>query len=287
MKLGVNTLLWTAGFGPEHFHLLPWIKRQGFDGVEIARFDFDKWPAAQVRRAVEDAGLECTLCSAFTGVLSFTTGDAGVRAQTKSFLLQAIEMAAEVGSPVLVGPYCSPIGYLPGRRPTEDEWKRAVDGISSVKEALDSYGVTIALEALNRFETNFMNTAADAARFCNEVGNPSVGVLFDTFHANIEEKNITDALRSIGGHLRHVHTCENDRGIPGSGHVDWEALFFELRRMLYDDWLVIESFGSAIPEIAAAACVWRDLAPNPEAIAVEGVRFLQGFTKGGALARTV
>lgn len=287
MKLGVNTLLWTAGFGPEHLHLLPWIRRHGFDGIEIARFEFEGWPAAQVRRAVEEAGLECTLCSALTGALSLITEDAGVRAQTRSFLLKAIEMAAEAGSPVLVGPFCSPVGYLPGRRPTADEWKRAVEGISSLREALDTHGVTLALEPLNRFETHFMNTAADAARFCEEVGNPAVGVLFDTFHANIEEKNITDALRTVGRHLRHVHTCENDRGIPGSGHVDWEGLFSELKRELYDGWLVIESFGFAIPEIAAAACIWRDIAPNPEAIAVEGVRFLQGFTKSGALARTV
>jgi D-psicose/D-tagatose/L-ribulose 3-epimerase len=285
MKIGINTLLWTAGFGPENFHLLPQIKRWGFDGVEIARFEFDSFPVAQVRRAVADAGLECTFCSALTGSQSLVSGDEATRAQARTFLLRGIEVAAELGSPVFLGPFIAPVGQLFGRRRTGDEWKRAVEQLSQLSEALDKHGVTLGLEPLNRFETYFLNTAADAARLCDELGDPRIGVLFDTFHANIEEKTITDAAAVLGKHIKHVHTCENDRGIPGSGHVDWEGLFSALERARYDDWLVIESFGSTIPEIAAAACIWRDLAPTPEAIAVEGLRFLRGMTERGLPAR--
>jgi D-psicose/D-tagatose/L-ribulose 3-epimerase len=285
MKIGINTLLWTAGFGPEDFPLFAKVKRWGFDGIEIARFDFEGFPAARVRRAAEDAGLECTLCSALTGSMSLVSDDPATRAATRGFLLRGIEVAAELGSPVFVGPFVAPVGQLLGRRRTEDEWKRAVEGLSTLREALESHEVLIGLEPLNRFETYFLNTDADAARLCDEVGDPRIGVLLDTFHANIEEKTITDGVNVLGKRIKHVHTCENDRGIPGSGHVDWDGLFTALGRIGYDDWLVIESFGFAIKEIAAAACIWRDLAPTSEAIAAEGVRFLRGMTERGLPAR--
>ncbi len=284
MKIGINTRLWTAGFGPEHFHLLPRIKRWGFDGVEIARFEFDSFPVAEARRAVQDAGLECTFCSALTGSQSLVTDDPNVRAQTRSFLLKGIEVAAELGSHVFMGPFLAPVGYLPGRRRTEDEWKRGVEGLQSLIPALSAHDVAIAMEPLNRFETYMLNTAADAARLCDEVGAPHVGVLLDTFHANIEEKTLAAAAATLGPHIKHVHTCENDRGIPGSGHVDWNALFPALERAGYDGWLVIESFGFAIQEIAAAACIWRDLAPTAESIAYEGVKFLRAMTERQAVA---
>jgi D-psicose/D-tagatose/L-ribulose 3-epimerase len=278
MKIGINTLLWTVGFGPEHFRLLTEIKKWGFDGVEIARLDFDSFPVAEVRRAIGDAGLECTFCSALTGSQSLICEDAGIRAQTRSFLLRGIEVAAELGSPLFVGPFVAPVGQLLGRRRTTDEWKRAVEGLSSLTPALDAHGVSLGVEPLNRFETFFLNTAADAARLCDEVNHPAVGVLLDTFHSNIEEKTITDAVEVLGKRIHHVHTCENDRGIPGSGHVDWTGLMSALTRVGYDQWFVIESFGSAIPELAAAACIWRDLASTPEAIPVEGVRFLRNLS---------
>jgi D-psicose/D-tagatose/L-ribulose 3-epimerase len=284
MKIGVNTLLWTAGFGPGQFHLLPQIKGWGFDGVEVARFEFDSFAVAESRRAIEDAGLECTFCSALTGSQSLVTDDAALRDRTRGFLLKGIETAAELGAHVFMGPFLGPVGYLPGRRRTEDEWKRGVEGIASLTPALTSHGVTIAIEPLNRFETYVLNTAADAARLCDEIDNPHVGVLLDTFHANIEEKTLAGAADTLGRHIKHVHTCENDRGIPGSGHVDWNGLFPALERAGYNDWLVIESFGFAIQEIAAAACIWRDLAPTADAIAVEGGKFLRRMTGKAAAA---
>lgn len=285
MKIGVNTLLWTAGFDRSNFELLPRVKRWGFDGIEIARFEFDSFPVAEARRAVADAGLECTFCSALTGSLSLISEDAGVREAARGFLRRGIETAAELGAKVFVGPFCAPVGQLVGRRSTADEWKRAVEGLATLGDALDQHDVTLALEPLNRFETYFVNTAADMARLCAEVNHPRIGALLDTFHANIEEKTIGEAAAALGPRIRHVHTCENDRGIPGSGHVDWDGLFAALDRENYDGWLVIESFGFAIQEIAAAACIWRDLAANPEAIAVEGLQFLRRMSERGLPAR--
>jgi D-psicose/D-tagatose/L-ribulose 3-epimerase len=110
---------------------------------------------------------------------------------------------------------------------------------------------------------------------CEAIDHPRVGILFDTFHANIEEKNLGLAFRKVAPHLKHVHTCENDRGIPGTGHVEWDDVFAALREVKYDRWLTIESFGFALGELSAAASIWRDIAPTPESIAFEGVKFLK------------
>jgi D-psicose/D-tagatose/L-ribulose 3-epimerase len=174
-----------------------------------------------------------------------------------------------------MGPFCAPVGQLLGRRRTEDEWKRAVEGLESLGDTLEACDVTLTVEPLNRFETYFLNTAADGARLADDVAHPKVGIAFDTFHGNIEEKNLGDAVRTLGGRLKHVHACENDRGIPGSGHIEWREVAGSLREIGYNGWVVIESFGSNIPEIAAAACIWRDLAPSSEAIAADGLRFLK------------
>jgi D-psicose/D-tagatose/L-ribulose 3-epimerase len=282
MKFGVNTLLWTAAFDKTHLGLLPRIKQWGFDGVEIARFDFTGFPASEIRRAVVDEGLECTFCSALTGRMSLISDDPADRRTAREFLARGADTAADLGADIFIGPFCAPVGQLVGRRRTADEWKRAVEGLASLGEALDSTGVTLAIEPLNRFETFFLNTAADTARLCDEAGHARIGALLDSFHANIEEKTIAEAVQTLGPRIRHVHACENDRGIPGTGHVDWPALFGSLRRVRYNGWVVIESFGFAIPEIAAAACIWRDIAPSPEAIASEGIRFLRAAERAAS-----
>lgn len=270
MILGVNTLIWTAHFEAAHVSLFPQIKAHGFDGVEVARFSFDGFPAAEIRNAAASEGLQLALCSAFVGNMSFADGVGNPR----EHLLRCLEASVAIGSSIVVGPFCTPVGQLPGRRRTGDEWKRVVLGLQSVASDYEKAGVKLAVEPLNRFETYFLNTTADAVRLCEEVGSSHVGILFDTFHANIEEKNIAEALRGTGRQLAHVHTCENDRGAPGSGHVDWLGVIAALKERNYEGWCTIESFGFNIKEIAAAACIWRDLAPSPEDIAWDGARFL-------------
>jgi D-psicose/D-tagatose/L-ribulose 3-epimerase len=276
MKYGINTLLWTAAFDSSHLDLLPQLREKGFDGVEIARFDFAGFPAADIRRTCEREGLKTILCSALIGDLSLASPDSDVRRRAREFLLTGIQTAAEIGAETFVGPFCSAVGYHTGQRRTDEEWKNAIESFRSMTPVLDEYRVTLAVEPLNRFETYFLNLTEDAVRLCEQVGHDRVGILFDTFHANIEEKSIGPALERAGRLLRHVHACENDRGIPGTGHVEWEDVFSALDRIGYDRWIVIESFGSRIPEIAKAACIWRDLAPSSEAIAFEGLAFLKG-----------
>jgi D-psicose/D-tagatose/L-ribulose 3-epimerase len=275
MKLGVNTFIWSAEFGRAQLALLPRIKEHGFNGVEIPMFDPAGFPAADIRHALAANDLECTVCSIIPDGRSLISEDPDVRRRTQQHLRDAIQATADVGAHVIDGPLYSPVGYLSGRRRTPEEWRWAIEGYRSVTSTLDSCDVTLAIEPLNRFETYFLNTAADAAALCDEVGHPRVGVAFDTFHANIEEKGLAGACRRIGGHLKHVQISENDRGTPGSGHIDWGSLLRALRDLEYDGWLTIESFGPSLGAFSAAVAIWRDIEPTPESIAFDGIDFLR------------
>jgi D-psicose/D-tagatose/L-ribulose 3-epimerase len=275
MKFGVNTFIWSSQYDQRVEALLPLIKERGFDGVEVPLFRAAEFPAADIRRATVANGLECTICAVLVQGLSLISEDREVRTKTRQHLNEAVSAAADAGAKVIAGPLYSPVGSLPGRRRTADEWDWAVEAYQELGPVLAAHGVTVAIEPLNRFETYFLNTAADAKALCDQIGHPNVGILFDTFHANIEEKDISAGYRTVGPHLKHVHTCENDRGIPGSGHVEWAAVFQALRDLKYDGWLTIESFGFALGDLSAAASIWRDIERTPESIAFEGVRFLK------------
>ena len=266
MKFGVNTFIWSATFDPSHFGLLPTIKEAGFDGVEIPLLK---------PKAIEANDLGCNCCTVLVDGFSLISDSPDIRKRTQQHLRDIAKAAAEAGAKIVAGPLYSPVGYLPGRRRTGDEWKWAVEGFQSVGETLAAHDVIFAIEPLNRFETFFLNTAADAAQLAKEISHPNIGILFDTFHANIEEKNIAAGYRTVGPYLKHVHTCENDRGIPGSGHVEWKEVFEALRSLNYDGWLTIEGFAFALPELSAAASIWRDIERTPESIAFDGVRFLK------------
>jgi D-psicose/D-tagatose/L-ribulose 3-epimerase len=275
MKFGVHAFIWGENYGPAVEAVLPAISEHGFDGVEIPIFRAADFPAAAIRRGLDRTGLECTVSAVLLPGLSMLSGDAAVRRATQTHLEECVQAAASVGSRLLAGPLYSPVGYLPGRRRTGDEWKWAVEGFQALGPVLAAHDVTLAIEPLNRFETYFLNTAADGVALAREVDHGNVGVLFDTFHANIEEKDVAAACRQAGRWVKHVHTCENDRGTPGTGHVDWDGVFQALREIQYDGWLTIESFGFAVGGISAAASIWRDLAPTADSIAFDGVRFLK------------
>jgi|SRR4051812_30075370 len=275
MKFGINTLLWSASVGQPEIDRLPAIRDWGFDGVEVPIFDPASFPAPALRRACERHALECTAVSIIPSGLGLGHPDAQTRRRAAEHVRAVIDRAAEAGIRLLSGPLYFPVGYLPGRRRTPDEWARTVESWQALAPYASNASVEIGIEPLNRFETFFLNTAADGAAFCDEVAHPAVGLLFDTFHANIEEKTIGGALRGAARHVKHLHTCENDRGIPGSGHVDWPGFFATVAGLGYDAWLTIESFGFAAGELSAAAAIWRDLAPTPEAIAFDGITFLK------------
>jgi D-psicose/D-tagatose/L-ribulose 3-epimerase len=275
MKYAVNALIWTTEFDERSFSLLPSIRAHGFDGFEVPVFEPAEVDAPGIRHALAASDLECRVCAILPAGLNTISDDAGIRRKTRQHLADCAKVTADLGSNLMAGPVYAPVGYLPGRRRTADEWKWAVECFQSLTPVLEQNSVDLGLEPLNRFETYFLNTAADAARLCDEINHSRVGVLLDTFHTNIEEKDVAAAFRAVGKRLKHIHACENDRGIPGTGHVDFAGIAGALRDIGYDGWITIESFGYTHKELAAAAAIWRDLAPTPESIAFEGVRLLK------------
>src|SRR5262245_11303304 len=185
MKFGINTLLWGAAVGERDLDRLPALKDAGFDGIEVPIFSPNDFPAASLRRAVESAGLECTAVTIIPAGLGLGSEDAAGRQSAETHVRAVIDRAAEAGIPLLSGPLYFPVGFLPGRRRTADEWARAVESWQRLAPYAAAAHVDIGIEPLNRFETYFLNTAADGAAFCDAVGHPSVGLLIDTFHANI------------------------------------------------------------------------------------------------------
>jgi D-psicose/D-tagatose/L-ribulose 3-epimerase len=275
MKFGANTLIWAESFGPAQFALLPAIQSGGFDGIEIPIFDPAVFDASPVRRELERHGMSCTACTVIPHGMSLASPDAARRAAGRRHIEACLLAAADAGAELLVGPMYSPVGFFTAQRRTADEWKWAVESWRELVPAVAASGIQVALEPLNRFETYFLNTVSDTAQLCDQIGSPHIGILVDTFHANIEEKSIGLALHQAGRHLKHLHTCENDRGTPGTGNVNWPEVFGAIAEIGYDGWLTIESFGFRLGAIAAAASIWRDLAATPESIAFDGVQFLR------------
>ena len=275
MKYGINLLLWGAEIGESHYPLLEKIKSWGFDGVEIPCFGFDEPRYKKLGSKLKDLGLKCTTCVIVSKDTNPLDADAKVREASVDFLKKMIDQNRTVGSELVMGPFSSPVGGLVGRCRTDDEWKRAVEVFQKVAPYAQQANMPMALEYLNRFEHYFINDTATAARFIDEVNHPFLQLHYDTFHANIEEKKIPEAIRAGGKRIKHVHISENDRSTPGEGHVHWDGSFKTLSEIGYDGWLMIEAFGTALPEIAGATCIWRKMFPDEQYLATNGLKFMK------------
>lgn len=275
MKVGMNVLLWTSAATREHFSLIDQIHSWGFDGVEFPMFSPDASPWDELKTKLDDLGLGRTVVGVVAEDANPISEDAAVRSHATDYLKTCVDRCVELGADMLCGPLYSPVGRLVGRGPNDDERRWAADVLRTVGEHAEAAGVILGIEPLNRFETYFLNAQSDASKLVDEIGLASVGQLYDTFHANIEEKDVVAAIRDAGSRIRHVHVSANDRATPGEDHVQWAETFAALKATGYDGWLTIEAFGSWLPEVAAATCIWRKMAPSEEHVAREGLRFIR------------
>jgi D-psicose/D-tagatose/L-ribulose 3-epimerase len=271
----MNLLLWTTHVTAEHFPIIAKLKKAGYDGVEIPVFEGDLAHYQTVGKEIKNQGLGCTAVTVVTEQANPISPDAAVREAAVERLRWTIDMVAAMGGEYLCGPMHSPLAVFSGQGPTPDEKKRAADVLRKAAEHAKKAGVTLVVEYLNRFECYFLTTAADARALVKQVDHPNFRTMYDTFHANIEEKNLAQAIRDLSDSFVHVHISENDRGTPGTGHVHWDETFKTLREVKYDGWLVIEAFGRALPALAAATRVWRDLFPAAEEVYTQGLRFMK------------
>jgi D-psicose/D-tagatose/L-ribulose 3-epimerase len=277
MKLGMNMLLWSTDVtGPEYLPVFEMLRDAGYDGIEVPIFGgADADALGRLGGHLDGLGLVplgVTACAEHDSPIS---ADPAVRRRTLGALKGAIDGCAALGGKTLCGPIEAPLGVFSGTAPTDEERGRSVESLRAAAEYAASRDVTLVVEYLNRFEMYLVNCAADAAALVRAVDHPNCRLMYDTFHAHIEEKDPRAALHDCADVLVHVHASENDRGTPGTGQVAWDLTFSTLHELGYDGWIVIEAFGDALPELAAATKIWRRMYSSEEQLARDGAAFVR------------
>ncbi len=280
MKFGMNMLLWTSDVTEDHFPLLENLKAWGFDGVELPIFDMEAGKFQKLGKKLDALQLGRTAVTVCTDAENPISPDKAIRDAAVERLKKAIDMCAASGATHLCGPIHSALGTFSGAGPTADEWNWGKDTLAKAADYAQKNNVTLVCEYLNRFECYFLTNAADDAKFCREVNHPNLKMMYDTFHANIEEKDLAAAMKGCWDQVVHVHISENDRSTPGEGHVDWDTTFKTLKELKYDGWLMVEAFGLALPALAAATKIWRRMFPTEEYLAKNALAFMKQRTAG-------
>lgn len=273
MKTGFNLLLWTGHVTAEHTAILKGIKKAGYDTVEIPIFEGTPDYFARLGDQLDKIGLERSIVSVIgPSGKNPLSPDKAARTAAVDYTKWVIDCTAALGAKMIVGPMHSEIGYFTGNGASATETKRGISFHRKVGDYAAKHDIRFALEALNRFECYFLNTMQQLADYLDAVDHPAIKGMYDTFHANIEEKDPIAAIKAIRKHMIHVHISENDRGTPGKGHVPWAATYKALRAAKYNGWLTIEAFGRSLPALAAATRVWRDFFPSQESVYLDGIK---------------
>jgi len=277
MKFGASSYIWVSPFSNQTLDQFQKAKEMGFDLYELSVEQTDSFDIRAVKQAASEAGIQCIICGAFGLERDISSDDESVRTNGIHYIKTLIDMAEAVGSPYVSGPMYSAVGKTrllsPEDKKQQTNW--AVQSMRHVSEYAAIKGINLAIEPLNRFETDFINTVDQGLDFLSQVDRDNVGFLLDTFHMNIEEKDIPTAIRKAGNKIFNFHACGNDRGTPGEDHLDWAGIVSALKDIHYDGPVVIESFTTDITEIAKAVSLWRPLAESQDALAANGLKFLK------------
>ena len=280
-KYGLELLLWTETFTAESIPLISKAKALGFTGVEIHLRYPDALPVEEIKRALKDNAMGVSFAVIMTDEYNSISSDHEIRKRSLDYFKRCIDTAYKIsgGSCCIGGVNYAAAGYLTGTARTDEEWEWSVRNFREAAVYSKDRGITLAVEPLNRFETHFLNTAADTVQFCKDVGEPNVKVHLDTYHMIREEKSFYKAIRDTGDYLGHLHACENDRGTPGTGLVQWDEVYRALNDIDYQGWIVIESFVPDIEELARVCAVWRKLSPSADTLAGDGLKNLKAIEK--------
>ena len=276
MKLGFDLLLWTTHVTEAHWPIIADLKATGYDGVEIPIFEGVVAHYETLGRHLRDEGLAATGIGVMAGG-SAISPDKAVRAKGLDHLKWMIDCTAAIGGDTVAGPFHQPLGEFSGRGPTADEVSWCAEVHKQAAQYAAQAGVAMSVEPLNRFECYFLNTMEQAAELVKRVDEGNYGFLFDTFHTNIEENSVTDLIPATIAQINHVHITENNRGVPGAGHVPFKPIIAALKHAGYNGWMTIEAFGSAMPDLAAATKIWRPLFANETDVYRKGFRLMRDY----------
>lgn len=277
MKFGASTFIWVSPFGDDSLDLFQKVGEMGFDTLEVCVESPETINVEHILTAAKTAGVDVIICGAFGPTRDISSTDAAVREEGLNYIKTCIDIAFQVGSKLVSGPMYAAVGKTNLLTPDEKQkqWDFAVKNMKEAALYAQQFGVKLAFEPLNRFETDMINTVAQGLDLIGQIDMENVGMLIDTFHMNIEEKNIADAIRLAGDRVFNFHACANDRGTPGEDHINWKEVKQALQDIQYDGHVVIEAFNSNITEIAKAVALWRPLASSPDALASNGIKFLK------------
>ncbi len=277
MNFGINTFLFISPFTNDSVNLFPQFKEWGFDSVEIALEDLSHIDPVLIREHLDKNGLVCkTLCAAM-GPDRDLRGTPEQQQTSLDYLKGMLDIMEVLGAEMLIGPLYSSVGRADAvpREEYKAQWNLVVGHLKDVAKYAQDRNLTLGIEPLNRFETDFLNTVDQALQLIKDIDSPAAMLHYDTFHMNIEEKHQAKAIEKAGKLMGHFHACGCDRGTPGNDHIDWPGIAMALKAIGYDKSVVIESFTTDVKVIAKAAAIWRQMEPSQEAIAADGVKFLR------------
>ncbi len=274
-KIGFNLLVWSGGLPDTFLPITERLKKIGYNGIECFMEERDVNAYKQFGKHLHSLGLEAT-CVLGVGPDENPIGETKqIRDKAVVRLKEAIDCAHAIGSKIICGPFHSAFATFANRQPpTQDEYNWSAEVLRAAGEYAAQADIVLTLEALNRFECYLCNTMDQLSGLINRVAHPNVKAMFDTHHANIEEKKIGDAIRKIAPILAHVHISENDRGTPGDGHIPWDDTFSALAAVKFNGWLTIEAFTRNDPNFANAINVWREYS-HPWDMAEQGFTFIK------------
>jgi len=275
-KIGFNVLAWSAVISDELMPIVDRLKKIGYDGVECYIGSPEKAAYQRFGEHARNIGLEVTSVLTLGKAENPISVEAEVRAKALDRIKWAIDRAHDLNASIICGPFHSAHAVFAQHAPEDQEYGWSAEVLHAAGEYAAQAKITLALEALNRFECYMCNTMEQLTRLIKAVDHPNVRAMFDTHHANIEEKNFTPAIQTIAPLLAHVHISENDRGTPGDGHVDFEDAFAALAQINYTGWLTIEAFSRNDPDFANAIGVWREYS-KPWDIAEKGFAFIKAM----------
>ncbi len=279
MRYGASTFIWVSPFSNRTLNVIDRVKSIGFDLIEICIEDPETIDVSAIRSYAARAGVGVTICGAFGPDRDLSSEDEAVHDAALAYLRRCIDYAEALGSPFVSGPMYAAVGNtrLLDEKARREQWMRAVGGLRVAAAYAAERSVKLAIEPLNRFETDLVNTVDQGLRLIEDIGADNVGLLLDTFHMNIEEKDIPAAIARAAGHIVEFHACSNDRGTPGEDHLPWSRIAEALRAARYDGPVVIEAFTPEIREIAKAVSIWRPLAASQDALAADGLKHLRAI----------
>lgn len=276
VKIGCNVLAWAAGLPDKLLPITERLKQIGYDGVEFALDNQSPAVYQRFGRHLQAIGLESTCVMVLGPGENPVSESAAVRAKALDRIKEAIDLSHALGSKIICGPFHSAFATFTRRAPEAVEYQRSAEVLRAAGEYAAQAGITLTPEALNRFECYLCNTMEQLVSLIQLVNHPHVKAMFDTHHANMEEKKLGQAIQTVAPVLAHVHISENDRGTPGDGHIPWDETFASLAAIRYQGWLTIEAFTRNDPDFANAINVWREYS-QPWAMAENGLAFIKNM----------